>query len=153
MTLSKSIGFFIHFIFPNLCDIPYIRYYQGFEVYAKVLENPVPRTPVTATAAVAVSTISPTSAPAIAPVTASVSASETVSVSVAKDITIVAKTPEKSTQIHTLSPTSITGDGRLLSHQNFNKSFTIKRTCSQTLDSQIPLDSIYSSPLSTLSTL
>jgi hypothetical protein len=74
--------------------------FQGFEVYAKVLETPVPRTPVTATAAVAVS------APA----------SVSVPVSVAKDIAIEAKTPEKSTKTDTPSPTSVTGNSLLLSY-------------------------------------
>jgi hypothetical protein len=74
--------------------------FQGFEVYAKVLETPVTRTPVTSTASVAVS------APA----------SVSVPVSVAKDIAIEVKTPEKSTKIDTPSPTSVTGNNLLVSH-------------------------------------
>lgn len=58
-------------------------------MYAKVLEAPVPRTSVTATAAV------PVSAPLPA---------------VAKGVDIVAITPEKSAKIETPSPTSVSGN-------------------------------------------
>lgn len=67
-------------------------------MYAKVLEAPVPRTPLTATAAV--------------PVAVSVSAP--VPASVAKEVAVVAMTPDKSVKIDTPSPTSVSGNIPLL---------------------------------------